>query len=262
MAALRLEQRMALPPRASAASVAGVGRPLLAALATAIAISIAILVIGRTTGRFEQPLPGGALVVLGAALLVFAGGAAALLNRLSRKPQQQAAARMALVAIVVITAAAVSIPGTSVPAALVFWLLIAVAALVVVAEPRFVRSPVLALESLPVFRAGVARKRTANRATAWQRRRTTMSGDLVEGVVRLALEPGQRVAVGHVAFCPPFAAAPRIAARLVGLASARLKVSQSLPQGARFECRLSSPAGRRGSVTIAYRADGRPRRLD
>lgn len=91
----------------------------------------------------------------------------------------------------------------------------------------------------------------------WQRyvRSLTDSGaDLVRGTLRVAFLPGARLAVAHVAFCPPFDNRPQFEARQTAGPVARLKISQVLPQGARLEVRLATAAATHARVDVNFTA--------
>ena len=60
----------------------------------------------------------------------------------------------------------------------------------------------------------------------------------VEGWIRVPLEPGQRTAWAHVAFCPPLPRTPRFEFTVGPEPRARVKIGQLLPYGVRFELKL------------------------
>ena len=57
----------------------------------------------------------------------------------------------------------------------------------------------------------------------------------VAGVARLTFRPGERQTELHLAFCPSFAGAPRLDCRQTSGPEARVKVTQTMPYGARAE---------------------------
>ncbi len=87
------------------------------------------------------------------------------------------------------------------------------------------------------------------------RRHTAEGDDLVEGWLRVRLEPGQRNTHAHIAFCPPLARVPQLEFEQADGPSARVKLGQALPYGARFEVKLDAvgPA----EVMIAFSARSR-----
>lgn len=93
----------------------------------------------------------------------------------------------------------------------------------------------------------------------WQRyvRSETDAGeDLVRGTLRVPFSPGARLATAHVAFCPPFAERPQFEVRQNSGPGARLKVAQVLPQGARIEVRLQTPATGGERLELSFTAAG------
>lgn len=93
----------------------------------------------------------------------------------------------------------------------------------------------------------------------WQRyvRSLTDAGeDQVRGTLRVAFVAGARTATAHVAFCPPFAERPRFEANQTAGPTARFKVAQILPQGARLELRLPAAAAGGERVDLSFTAVG------
>lgn len=85
--------------------------------------------------------------------------------------------------------------------------------------------------------------------------RTDGGEDTVEGVVRCCLAPRQRSGCVHVAFCPPFAAPPRITVRQVSGPKARVRVGLGLAQGMRVDVRLAdAPTALPQKVDILFTA--------
>lgn len=66
--------------------------------------------------------------------------------------------------------------------------------------------------------------------------------DRLEGSLSTRFAAGQSTSQIHVAFCPSFARVPALDYRQAGGPSARVKLAQVLPHGARFDVKLSEPA--------------------
>jgi hypothetical protein len=81
----------------------------------------------------------------------------------------------------------------------------------------------------------------------------TASGETLEARLRADFAVGQRVANLHVAFCPPFAAAPVVDFEQTFGPETRVRVGQLLPQGVRLDLKLASPGP--ASVEIALSAE-------
>jgi hypothetical protein len=73
-------------------------------------------------------------------------------------------------------------------------------------------------------------------------RRVTAAGVEVSGIVQTTFAPGQRTAIEHVAFCPPFDKTPTAAVHQLAGPEARARVTHVLPHGLRIELRLSQAA--------------------
>jgi hypothetical protein len=93
---------------------------------------------------------------------------------------------------------------------------------------------------------------------AWQQvtRAKTPEGEMVTGWVKAEFQPGERTAVLHVAFCPPLDQIPNVQIEQLSGPAARIKAAQVLPQGARFEIRLNTPAVETESLMVAFVAAG------
>jgi hypothetical protein len=82
----------------------------------------------------------------------------------------------------------------------------------------------------------------------------------VEGMLWVPLEPSQREAVRHVAFCPPFSVLPHVEVDQLQGPAARIIVAESLWHGARFEIRLDQSDSQLQIVQFAYYASEIPER--
>ena len=89
--------------------------------------------------------------------------------------------------------------------------------------------------------------------------RHRLSGDLdhIEADCIAVFETGQRHAVEHLAFCPPFDLSPDVHCEQVGGPKARIGVIRILPYGARVELRLPAPATERTKVAFRLTATSR-----
>ncbi len=78
--------------------------------------------------------------------------------------------------------------------------------------------------------------------------------DVLRGRIREPVAPGQRTAVVHVAFCPPFAEQPELMVRQQGGPDARIKVGPLWAHGARLEIKLNRPTPRTSVVSLSLSA--------
>lgn len=88
-----------------------------------------------------------------------------------------------------------------------------------------------------------------------QFRRMACDGvDVVSGALRVAIVPGERMAIAHLVFCPSFGAEPEIEAEPVEGPDCRIRPTHVYSYGARLEVRLSSTTDEAAEVVLAYEA--------
>ena len=86
------------------------------------------------------------------------------------------------------------------------------------------------------------------------RLRTEAGEVIVRGTLIAEFEPRQRQQSIHVAFCPPFRCLPVVETATSTGPSAKVKLSQLLPHGARFDVRLTAPAAEATTVVVHFAA--------
>lgn len=75
------------------------------------------------------------------------------------------------------------------------------------------------------------------------RRRTTAGGESIRGTVVVSFQTGERLAVAHVGFCPPFQESPTVhLSTAYDEMDAVVTPGEVLPWGIRVECRLEEAA--------------------
>lgn len=111
-------------------------------------------------------------------------------------------------------------------------------------EPHGVKAAVL--EPTAIIAAEVLQQLT--------RRQLADGVEELAGWVRVSFAPGQRTENVHVAFCPPFAAAPQLTVAQLDGPPARTKTAQLLPYGVRIDLKLSGPAEANTSVLLEFSA--------
>lgn len=79
------------------------------------------------------------------------------------------------------------------------------------------------------------------------------------GWLRVVFHAGQRTENVHVAFCPPFAAAPQLTVAQLDGPAARMKTAQLLPYGVRLDLKLSEPAAEDTCIVLEFNARMEPR---
>ncbi|HVX15420.1 MAG TPA: hypothetical protein VHC22_29795 [Pirellulales bacterium] len=136
--------------------------------------------------------------------------------------------------------------GASAPAA-VFWLL-------VVGEEAWAwRRHIELWRRMPRAAERVVRRPAADRVVQKLTRFVTPEGEeVVQGLLAVRIEPGARMAAGHVAFCPPLVERPQLEVQPDAGPEATLKVGQLYPHGARIDVRLPQVAESETTVQVRF----------
>jgi hypothetical protein len=90
--------------------------------------------------------------------------------------------------------------------------------------------------------------------------RTSETGMLVDGWLRVEFAPGQRVAFAHVSFCPAFAHAPIAEAEIMDGPMCEIRPTLVLPWGIRWDVRLDAEASEATEVVLAFAASEKQER--
>ena len=241
VAALYWERRLSRTAARDFAALAGFG------IVSAMAAVAVTLVARRCSGALESPLPGAWLPAVG----VVAASAMLVARMLLARAFPHGMTRRLQVtllfvppALLVAIGAALSLPGAGSGSLAAFW------SVLLAEEAWSFRHAAAALrESKP----RVPQKKPAPRrlpepdaldGTLTQQLTRVLTADGTEtlsGRVRLVFAEGQRVLSAHVAFCPPFVRTPQFEFRQASGPSARVKLGQLLPYGARLELKLTVP---------------------
>jgi hypothetical protein len=88
------------------------------------------------------------------------------------------------------------------------------------------------------------------------RTRLASGGEAVEVVVRCPFEPGELLTVAHVAFCPPLAHAPQLDVDPLEGSDVTVRVTQAETFGARLEIRRSQPVDAAEEVVLRLYGEG------
>lgn len=244
----------------------GLRRDLLTALLisglAAAGVVVVTLLVRRAAGAFVQPLGGFSLLaVAGLGLLLAAGWR---MGWLARGEQQSTLSLMALAVpgfAAFLMLCVLSLPGTANWALMLTWLgfftaeavwwWLAYAAL----RPSVTRSanrPSMVTE----FVAGETEIAEAPLPSeVFQQVTRTREGDKEQIAVsiRVAFAAGQRIAVEHVAFCPPLLKTPKLAAEVLDGAVAAVSLTSIQPFGIRLEVRLEEPTDEACEVLVEVR---------
>jgi hypothetical protein len=234
-------------------------RSAAAAGAAILCLAAVALVWRRLAGALVEPLPISIFIALGVTLACLA-----VLCRLVVRPIPNLRRTDWLItAAVLLAAVAVSLPGSPIFGLVALW------GLVLGEEiwswrfaPRAAQAPAPPPRPMPVgddIRIDPPQLPTPHFpaedvSQQITRGRASDGGELMTGWLRVALEPGQRTAAAHVAFCPPFAETPRLTVKQTSGPAARIKEGQLLPHGMRLEIKLSEAHPPGGSVLVEFTA--------
>ena len=230
-----------------------VGRQLFVALwcsSLVLAVAIAGVLLGRRmAGALVEPLDGRTM--LGAAVVIVL--AAVLLQR------TQPLGRVGLVVPAIAAAlglAAITLPGAAPWSVALAWFGFVTAEAGVLYgtfKPRRIVhisariSPGIELEGSEEPAEESVSEQLTQQIT---RERTPSGSETIHALVRVTCPPGDRLAVVHLAFCPPLDAPPRLIAHVLDESGAEAKITSAQTYGTRIEIRLGEPAGNAGSVVL------------
>src|ERR1700685_2426248 len=92
----------------------------------------------------------------------------------------------------------------------------------------------------------------------WMTRRQLMDGgQTVEGAVRIAFDPGSRLAVAHVAFVPPLSGRPEAQCHVLADFNGRVRIGTAMPYGLRIEARRGESESGPLTIEVAFSAQSR-----
>lgn len=87
----------------------------------------------------------------------------------------------------------------------------------------------------------------------WMTRTTTPDGsERIAGSVHVHFAAGQRQAAIHLPFVPPLADVPQVDCQVLDDDSARLRVTDARPYGARIEVKRGQPVGEAGTIEVGF----------
>lgn len=250
-----------LPAARPRADVSSMRRAAIASGTCLYLLAAFVLVVRRGSGAWERPLSGLALAVTG---LLLAAGILGL-HVLRQRPVSNSgdwAAALPVLAAAAIVAMVLSLPGSPAWGLVAMWLLLvsAEAALVagIVARRRKVTVPPRREEQIEgQVVGGIPNDSVYQR---WTRRVTAEGSDVLEAQFQVAFQARQRTAHVHLAFCPPFVAAPQLAIEQAAGPEARIRAARVLPYAARLEVKLAEPAEEECQVAVDVVANGRANR--
>jgi len=225
-----------------------IGRQLAAAAIWTAALLLttiaALFLMRRLTGAFVEPL--GVLELLGTTSVLIL--VAALI--------QFAAPRERLAQIVPAVAAAAGLaalplPGSAPWSVGLAWFALVVAECAVLfvcwKRPR-IKRPSAAIQ--PPLDEPTEEPISEHLVQQLTRQRNASGGESLHALLRVSCTPGDRLAVVHLAFCPPLEAAPELTAHALDDSGAQAKITLAEIYGARIELRLPSPASDGDSVLL------------
>jgi hypothetical protein len=253
--------------------IAGV---LAVTLTLALVLAALFISLRRIDGHLGEPLSPIALVVTGAIVATAAAGARLLAWRDWPIPIDRRAAviiRWLPGIAAVALAVGVSLPGSSLAGLGLVWFAIVAEEVLIWRRSSAGRAPAAIAQDqrrewlTPRFVAGVRgeaallpeRDAPSPAGDVVQRLvRTQAAGvDRIQGWLKTELEPNERNATLHVAFCPPFDEMPNLTVVQIAGPECRIKTGQLLPYGIRLELRRQVVGGEQGIVIIEFSAQAR-----
>jgi hypothetical protein len=90
------------------------------------------------------------------------------------------------------------------------------------------------------------------------RRRLPDGGELVEGAVRIELDPAATIGVAHLSFSPPLGCDPRAECHLLCDFEGRVRITTAKSYGLRIEARQSGERTFSTTIDVAFTAESRP----
>ena len=223
------------------------GALALAALALLVFLAI-VFAARRLAGGFDQPLGGGELVFVAGLL----GGVVIGIQRGLHTRTEYLVLSTQYLVLAVVTAlvpatllAALTLPGTSAWAAALSWFVVVGAALL---GPLRIRRPVSRPADLA--HAPDLDAPPENLVQQLTRQRDESGGETLHAMAEAEIPAGDRVAVLHLAFCPPLETAPQLTAHALDAEDAEVKITTAESYGVRLEVRLPKPAARPRRVLV------------
>lgn len=223
------------------------------AVSSLLYLTAALLVARRFAGALSEPLDTAQLA-LAACGFVAATLSIRLLREGSTAGQAGSAPIRFLIAAsptaaVIAAGISLSLPGTSAAGLAAFW------TITLTAEAFHLFRLTLKTGLSRPCPAIVAAKTPDKRITQQLVRSLDADGvDTINGILTAEFLPGQRIAIVHVAFCPPLAAPPTIEVSQTDGPPARVKTVQILPYGARFDIKLAQDAAAPTAVALQFSA--------
>jgi hypothetical protein len=244
----------------------GLRRDLLTALLisglAAAGVVVVTLLVRRTAGAFEHPLGGFSLLaVTGLGLLLATGWRMGWLARGNRQ------STLSLMALAVPGFAAflmlcvLSLPGTASWALMLTWLAFFTAEAVwwwlayAALRPPITRRPIQPgmVTELVAGETEIAGASLPSEVFQQVTRTRERDKEQIAVSIRVAFAAGQRVAVEHVAFCPPLLKTPKLAAEVLDGPDATVSLTSIQPYGIRVEIRLEEPTDEACEVLVEVR---------
>lgn len=252
-------------PRDDVAFSSMIHRFIGALLCVLLLFAALFLLARRWADALTAPLSFTAIL----AVAVAATATAEALERSNRQSERFSANWLVRLALPIL-ALAISLPGSSVLGLLVLWLI------VVGEELRLWRAKVPSQTSHPSHRllrgsttsiddrsaladlSPAIARHDPNTTQHISYRNADEGSAVVEGWLRADFAAGQRTAIVHVAFCPPFSGVPQVETEPLEGPACEVRPTLVLPWGVRWELRRAEPATDANRVVLQFFATGTP----
>jgi hypothetical protein len=129
-----------------------------------------------------------------------------------------------------------------------------------VVAPEPIETPVVEVsESEELVEPGEEIETSDDSIVQWMtRRRLADGGEVIEGAVRIDLEPSETVGVAHLTFSPPLPCDPQADCHLLSDFDGRVRVTAARSYGLRIEARHAGESKLAATLTVAFSAQAQP----
>ena len=252
----------------------------IASIFALLPLAAVVLLTRRLSGSLQSPLSAAGLITVALAMAAAATTLRFLWRHAHPSPRRWQATALVLLAPMASIAAAgfaICLPGASVGVLVVFWAIllleegVATVSLLYDFRAGLIFGTAVAEDIAPFPSEPLPDDATTQReiridpphlpprdppdddfTQQLTRRRDPEGVDMLHGQLRALFLPGQQTTSVHVAFCPPFPRAPQVAAEQIDGPTARVKIVQTLPHGARLDVRFATPTTSAASVLLEF----------
>jgi hypothetical protein len=235
-------------------AVAAVAQALLSLL---FALSL-VMLTRRISGAFVQPLSGPGIIAVAAGLVFVAGLVRILIVRVLDKGGTSLAVFVLPSLAAILLLASLTLSGTPAVAIAIAWFVVIAsegASWLVAYRPELLkrerRRQHVAASRITTDEIDVEPEAELPAGLVQQLTRVRENDrESIHALLLAEIPPGDRLAVIHIAFCPPLEAAPELTAHALDTDDADVRITQAETFGARIEVRVREVASEQRSVLV------------